>query len=159
MFAATSHTTAGDGKGQLRTTIRTMPLRALRKKYGGDGQEKSDPNSTARVPLHNGQGPIARTISRVRRPGEASHRDTQQMPIHNHAFLASQNIAQNPQPTDSVVATSNTVQLYIGEVPAATPLDAQTLQPVGGNQPHDNMMPYLVIGFIVSLFGIFPPPQ
>jgi microcystin-dependent protein len=28
--------------------------------------------------------------------------------------------------------------------------------PVGGNQPHENMMPFLTISFIISLFGVFP---
>jgi microcystin-dependent protein len=28
--------------------------------------------------------------------------------------------------------------------------------PQGGSQPHDNMMPFLVISFIISLFGTFP---
>ncbi len=127
--------------------------------YGGDGQETFGlPNLCGRIPLHNGQGPgITQNYQQGESAGvESVTLTTQSMPNHNHAFLASQNIAQNPQPTDSVVATSNTVQLYIGEVPAGTALDAQTLQPVGGSQPHDNMMPYLVVGFIVSLFGIFP---
>jgi microcystin-dependent protein len=26
----------------------------------------------------------------------------------------------------------------------------------GGSQPHDNMPPFLVINFVISLFGIFP---
>ena len=38
----------------------------------------------------------------------------------------------------------------------ALQLNAQTLQPAGGSQPHDNMMPYLCVSFIISLFGIFP---
>jgi microcystin-dependent protein len=29
---------------------------------------------------------------------------------------------------------------------------------VGGSQPHDNMQPYLVINFILSLYGIYPTP-
>jgi microcystin-dependent protein len=28
--------------------------------------------------------------------------------------------------------------------------------PVGGSQPHDNMMPFLCVNFILSLFGVFP---
>ena len=28
--------------------------------------------------------------------------------------------------------------------------------PAGGSQPHDNMVPFLAINFILSLFGIFP---
>jgi microcystin-dependent protein len=35
-------------------------------------------------------------------------------------------------------------------------MSAASLTPAGGNQPHDNLPPYLVINFIISLFGIFP---
>ena len=28
--------------------------------------------------------------------------------------------------------------------------------PAGGNQPHDNMQPYLGINFILAIAGIFP---
>lgn len=129
--------------------------------YGGDGQETFGlPNLCGRAPMHAGQGP---GISQNYQQGESAGVEsvtltTQQIPVHNHAFLGSQAIAQNPQPTDSIVAQSATVQLYITDT-AATPLDAQAIQPVGGSQPHDNMQPYLVIGFIVSLFGIFPQPS
>ena len=26
----------------------------------------------------------------------------------------------------------------------------------GGSQPHDNMQPFLVVNYIISLFGVFP---
>jgi microcystin-dependent protein len=26
----------------------------------------------------------------------------------------------------------------------------------GGSQPHDNMVPFLAVNFILSLFGVFP---
>jgi microcystin-dependent protein len=129
--------------------------------YGGDGQETFGlPNLCGRAPMHAGQGPgISQTYIQGEAAGvESVTLTTQQMPVHNHAFLGSQAIAQNPQPTDSIVAQSATVQLYITDT-AATPMDGQAIQPVGGSQPHENMQPYLVIGFIVSLFGIFPPPQ
>jgi microcystin-dependent protein len=31
-----------------------------------------------------------------------------------------------------------------------------SIGPVGGGQPHDNMHPFQVISFIISLFGAFP---
>ena len=129
--------------------------------YGGDGQETfALPNLQSRVPIHNGQGPGISNNYQLGEMGgvEQVTLTTQQMPVHNHAFTASQNIAQVPQPTDSVVATSNTVQLYIGDI-ASIPLDNQALQPVGGSQPHTNLQPYLAISFIVSLFGLFPRPS
>jgi microcystin-dependent protein len=125
--------------------------------YGGDGQETfALPNLNGRVPMHFGTGPGGTTYIQGEAAGvESVTLTTQQMPVHNHAFMASQNIAQNPQPQDSVVAQSTNVKLYISDAPAAQ-LDNQMLQPVGGSQPHENMQPYLVISFIVSLFGLFP---
>ena len=32
---------------------------------------------------------------------------------------------------------------------------ASAITPVGGSQPHENMQPYLVVSYIISLFGIF----
>jgi microcystin-dependent protein len=33
---------------------------------------------------------------------------------------------------------------------------AGAIGPEGGSQPHDNMIPFLAIRFIISLYGIFP---
>jgi microcystin-dependent protein len=35
-------------------------------------------------------------------------------------------------------------------------MDPSGMLPTGGNQPHENMSPYLVLNFIVALQGIFP---
>jgi microcystin-dependent protein len=35
---------------------------------------------------------------------------------------------------------------------------AMTTNPVGGNQAHLNMQPFLVLNFIIALQGIFPSP-
>jgi microcystin-dependent protein len=36
------------------------------------------------------------------------------------------------------------------------PLLATPVSMVGGSQPHENMQEFLVVSFIISLFGIFP---
>jgi microcystin-dependent protein len=129
--------------------------------YGGDGQETFGiPNLNGRAPMHNGQGPgISQNYQQGEAAGvEAVTLSVQQIPVHTHAMLANQGVAQNQQPQDGLVAQSAVVKLYITDV-AGAQMDNQMLQPVGGSQPHENMQPYLVIGFIVSLFGIFPPPQ
>jgi microcystin-dependent protein len=33
---------------------------------------------------------------------------------------------------------------------------AQSLTAVGGNQPHDNLQPFVCLNYIISLYGIFP---
>jgi microcystin-dependent protein len=35
-------------------------------------------------------------------------------------------------------------------------LNSSTIQPAGGNQPHDNFQPTLAITYIISLFGVYP---
>jgi microcystin-dependent protein len=34
---------------------------------------------------------------------------------------------------------------------------AESLAPAGGDQPHNNLMPYLTFYFNIALQGIFPP--
>ena len=33
----------------------------------------------------------------------------------------------------------------------------QALRTAGGDLPHNNMMPYLVLNFCIALQGVFPP--
>jgi microcystin-dependent protein len=42
---------------------------------------------------------------------------------------------------------------------ASLPLAANSITPAGGNQPHDNFMPYLCLNYIIALFGIYPSPN
>jgi microcystin-dependent protein len=122
--------------------------------YGGDGESTfALPNLQGRVPLHQGNGFILAEQAGT----ETVTLTSQQIPIHNHAVVASTTQAQNPQPTDGVLAQGPTVQAYYADVPAG-PIAPGTLSIVGGSQPHENMQPYLCVSFIISLFGIFPSP-
>ena len=56
-------------------------------------------------------------------------------------------------PDGTVLAAAG--NLY-GPVKNLTSIDPRTLSPVGGSQPHNNLMPYLVLNFIIALQGIFP---
>ena len=38
-----------------------------------------------------------------------------------------------------------------------TQLAPQALAPAGGDQPHNNLQPYLTLNFCIALQGIFPP--
>jgi microcystin-dependent protein len=39
------------------------------------------------------------------------------------------------------------------------PMAPEALAPTGGDQPHNNMMPYLTVYFCIALQGVFPPRQ
>ena len=126
--------------------------------YGGDGQDTFGvPDFRGRIALHQGQGPV---ITQPYLIGEMAGVESvtltlNQIPIHNHAVLASTATATNPNPDGNILATSPTIEAYVVDV-ASTSLAPNTVSFVGGNQPHENMMPFLCINFIISLFGIFP---
>jgi microcystin-dependent protein len=103
-----------------------------------------------------GTGPDGTTYQIGETAGTESETITQQQtPIHTHSLIGSTNIAQNPQPNNAVLAQGPAIQAYItgsGEIA----MSQNSITPVGGSQPHDNMQPFLCINFIISLFGIFP---
>jgi microcystin-dependent protein len=126
--------------------------------YGGDGQETfALPDLQGRVPIHAGQGPgISQNYQLGEKAGTESVTITAATtPIHNHALIASTAVATNPSPKDNILAASPTISPYVIDI-AGPQLVATAVQPTGGSQPHDNMMPFLCISFIISLFGIFP---
>jgi DNA-binding transcriptional ArsR family regulator len=50
--------------------------------------------------------------------------------------------------------------IYAGRAGAGVATMApQSVGSTGGSQPHTNFQPYLCVDFIISLFGIFPPPS
>ena len=126
--------------------------------YGGDGQETfALPNLQSRVPMHQGTN-AGQTFSIGEAAGvESVTLTTQQIPIHTHALLASTTIA-NTQTPGGNVAAAGSGQIYTSNE-SPTQMSAQSISPIGGSQPHENVQPYLCISFIISLFGVFPAPQ
>ena len=82
----------------------------------------------------------------------------QQIPVHNHAFLGTSSNANDANAVNNVVAQATAGFPYLNAAPTV-PMAPQSIGNTGGNQPHDNFQPYLCINFIISLFGIFPPPS
>ena len=138
--------------GQLLPINQNQALFALLgTTYGGNGQTNfALPNLRGRVPIHFGG---------AHNLGEAAGSTSvtvniQQLPTHMHGLQASSNSAgTSADPTNNFLAPANT-----GYGPAAslTTLSPQSVTSVGGSQPHNNMMPYLVLNFIIALQGIFP---
>jgi microcystin-dependent protein len=130
--------------------------------YGGDGQETFNlPNLQSRVPIHQGTGPGLQNYILAQQGGvEQVTLTSQQMPVHTHAALGSLDIATSLSPVNAVPATtqSGQNQLAYGTDAPVSPLDPSSISPDGGSQPHENLQPYGVLNYIISLFGIFPSP-
>jgi len=126
--------------------------------YGGDGQETfALPDLQSRVPIHWGTGGGDDYQIAERFGVESVTLTTQQLPAHSHALLASDEVATLVDPVGSVSGQTGTFDGY-QSTPGAVPMAAQSLSPVGGNQPHENLQPFLCLHFIISLFGVFPSP-
>lgn len=133
--------------------------------YGGDGQSTfALPNLQSRVPVHVG-GPPTYVLGET--AGVESVTLTgQTIAAHTHPIQSANN------PADANIPSGNTILANMGpsgiaQVPcykaydgaAQIVLNGGSVSTVGGSQPHDNIQPYLAINYIISLFGIYPPPN
>jgi len=120
--------------------------------YGGDGQSTFGlPDLRGRLPIHQGGGFTLAQNGGV----ETVTLNVQQIPTHSHNMLGSNDIANTPNPSQSVLARSGQVNAFINGSPSVA-MASQFIGSVGGSQPHNNFQPYLCVDFIISLFGIFP---
>jgi microcystin-dependent protein len=122
--------------------------------YGGDGQNTfALPNLQSRVPLHIGPGFVQGQVAGV----ETVTLSTQQIPAHSHVPQAFASGGNQAKPDGGVWASSSPATQFATSANAPSLAMAPgTLGSSGGSQPHDNMVPFLVINFIISLFGVFP---
>ncbi len=123
--------------------------------YGGDGQETfALPDLRSRIPIHAGtyQGT---TFNLGEQSGtESVTLTTNQIPTHTHSMQAYNAVANTPNPGGNLLGLSSQVNMFFGDPPSVPMKPA--ISSIGGSQPHENMMPYLCVSYIISLFGIFP---
>jgi microcystin-dependent protein len=128
--------------------------------YGGNGKSNfALPDLQGRAPMHPGQG----SGLSLHDLGETGGSETvtlleSEIPAHAHALRASVEPADGRLPSPSVaLATSTGAFAY---APGGSPIAAmapEALPPAGGDQPHNNMQPYLTFYFCIALQGVFPP--
>jgi|ERR1039458_1564360 microcystin-dependent protein len=124
--------------------------------YGGDGQATFGlPDLQGRIPIHQGSG-----FTIGQRGGEETVTLTPpQIPSHAHAGQATSDAGSATSPANAVWAQTPQLAYHepvLASDPSSVPMAPDSVQLVGGSQPHDNLMPFLTINFIISLFGVFP---
>src|SRR3954462_9868416 len=120
--------------------------------YGGDGKSNfALPNMQGNAPMHPGQGP---GLS-LHDLGETGGSETvslleSEIPSHSHQMNAANIPADQAAPDPSrAMARSVNGFAYVPN-PAANTLVAMAdnaLAPAGGDQPHNNLQPYLTVYF------------
>jgi len=126
--------------------------------YGGDGRTTFNlPDLRGRVSLHYGSGPGLSTRPIGQKGGaESVTLNTSEIPSHSHTANAAAEAADSGKPSGNALATPDGVMIYrANQAPDAT-LHAGTVGNTGGSQSHENMGPYLVINWCISLQGIYP---
>jgi microcystin-dependent protein len=126
--------------------------------YGGNGKSNfALPDLQGRAPMFWGQGP---GLS-LHDEGETGGSETvtlieSEIPSHTHAMrdhdidLGELNA---PSPTRCLAQSANST-IYTAP---ANLTQMTLLTPAGGDQPHNNMQPYLTCYFNIALQGVFPP--
>jgi microcystin-dependent protein len=123
--------------------------------YGGDGVNTyALPDLRSRVPVHQGFSPVETFIIGQNGGVESVTLTTAQLPVHFHTPQASSAAGNQSSPNGGVWAQS-TLDQFSSAVPT-TPMAANAVALSGGSQPHDNMLPFLGLSFIISMFGVFP---
>jgi microcystin-dependent protein len=147
--------------------------------YGGDGVTTfALPDLRVRIPVSIGQispaGGSSNYILGQMAGTPSITLLTSNIPSHTHTLQAENTPATTGDPNGNLLAITNgdnntgptaypdvnlytTLPLPAGgtTIPNAL-MDPGTIGPIGNTQPHDNMMPYVCINFIIALNGIFP---
>lgn len=127
--------------------------------YGGNGTSTfALPDLRGRAPMHQGSGVglTPRVIGEVDGTETVTLLQTE-MPQHTHGVAASSGVATVSEAASDVVLARSASGLtaYAAATPN-TSLGTTLVGVAGGSQPHNNLMPYLAINFIIATSGIFP---
>jgi microcystin-dependent protein len=125
--------------------------------YGGNGVSTFGlPDLRGRTPIHPGQGPGLGLYGLGDQGGvETATISPSEMPAHSHTLQASPMNGSADDPAGRLPArTPAAIPAYGGN--PNVDLAANAVQNSGGNQPHNNMQPYLAVTYIIALQGIFP---
>jgi microcystin-dependent protein len=125
--------------------------------YGGDGKSTfALPDLQDASPMHSGQaaGGSEHFLGEMSGSPFVTLLESE-IPAHSHTFMA------NNGPANSRAASGNVFARTVGGLQYQAPgpivqMAFESLAPTGGDQPHNNLMPYLVVHFCIALQGIFP---
>ena len=124
--------------------------------FGGDGRTSfALPDLRSRAARGPGDG-----ITYGQKGGDETVTLTEaQMPNHTHPFniaTAAATLRQDNPPGGGGVLANANIDMYREPGGATQTLDPASVSTVGNSQAHDNMQPYLTLGYIIALQGLFP---
>jgi microcystin-dependent protein len=127
--------------------------------YGGNGKSNfALPDLQGRAPMHPGQGP---GLS-LHDLGETGGSETvtlieSEIPAHTHALRGNNSLGDSPLPGGNTLARYVNNAYQTNTTSNLVSMSASSLAPAGGDQPHNNLQPYLTFYFNIAMQGVFPP--
>jgi microcystin-dependent protein len=125
--------------------------------FGGDGKSNFGlPNLQGRTAICAGQGTGLSNYDLGQTAGSDSVTlNLNQLAAHTHGALAFGRAGDSNSPAGADWARPATDTPYGTSTPAGA-MSAAATSTVGGNQPHENRQPFLVLNYIIALRGVFP---
>jgi len=128
--------------------------------YGGDGRSTFGlPNLQGAVAIGQGQSPgLSQYVIGESGGSTTVTLNSQEVPPHTHALQTAGGKPNQSSPVANAVADAKeTGSLFATATTPQAPMSASAVSTAGGNQPHNNMMPYVALNWIIALQGVFPP--
>jgi microcystin-dependent protein len=130
--------------------------------YGGDGKSNfALPDLQGSAPMHPNDPPANGLSLHVL--GEMSGSETvtlleSEIPAHTHT-VGAQNVPLGSvtSPAGNTLDHPASGNLFTATLNPVVQMDPNALAPAGGDQPHNNMQPYLTFYFCIALQGVYPP--
>ena len=127
--------------------------------YGGDGKSTfALPNMQGSAGVGQGQGQgLSEYFLGQQGGSESVTLLVSEIPVHTHTMnAAAGDPAESNVPTNFAMARSS-LNVYGPSGSNVVQGAAEELAPAGASLPHNNMMPYLTLNFIIAMQGVFPP--
>ncbi|MDR3775212.1 MAG: tail fiber protein [Terracidiphilus sp.] len=128
--------------------------------YGGDGKSTfALPNLQGCFPINQGQGPGLSQYFIGETGGSATVTLLQtEIPSHSHVVNCAATEG-TPSPAGAIFGGGGRGKqpAYAAPPPTgAVNMSASAVAAAGGNQPHDNMPPFVALNFCIAMQGIYP---
>lgn len=127
--------------------------------YGGNGTTNfALPNLQSRTVVGQGQGPgLSDRVTGDTGGAETVTLLQSQMPSHTHLEPAHDGTDEkSATPVAHVAGTTPTTAKVYASVAPNTALHPSAMSYMGGNQPHNNLQPYLAVKCCITYSGVFP---
>lgn len=127
--------------------------------YGGNGKSTFQlPNMQGNVAVGFGQGPGLSLYDLGETGGSQSVTLlVNETPAHTHTAMGRNTKAETNPPVGHSLAECASGNIYTNTTTPLVPMSENAISPFGSNQPHNNMMPYVGLNWVIALQGVFPP--